>query len=162
MKFRMKLPRIIYLQCYDYAGELLNLVRDNVTWCVDQINENDAVYVLARARQAATGGGDEMTIDLNAIKARCKALDERMGDGPWTLERSIPYVGLFSVYDSDGNVISHDVEEVQSFIYHSHADVPALVAEVERLQRELHDEQVRRDEWEKMYNQAIRTEEEPV
>jgi len=27
--------------------------------------------------------------------------------------------------------------------------------EVEQLQRELHDEQVRRDEWEKMYDQAL-------
>ena len=94
-------------------------------------------------------------IDLDAIKARCRALDERMGEGPWTLEDSRRYYGLSSVYDGNGNVVSHGVEEEQAFISHSRADVPALVAEVERLRRELHDEQVRRDEWEKMYNRAI-------
>jgi len=42
-------PEKIYLQCYneDEDGELLDLVHDDVTWCVDQINENDAVYILA-------------------------------------------------------------------------------------------------------------------
>lgn len=33
--------------------------------------------------------------------------------------------------------------------------IEELEAEVERLQRELHDEQTRRSEWEKMYNQAV-------
>ena len=33
--------------------------------------------------------------------------------------------------------------------------VDVLVTEIEQLRRELHDERVRRDEWEKMYNQAI-------
>ncbi len=42
-----RLPEAIYLQCYDEAGELLDLVHDDVTWCVDQINECDAVYKLA-------------------------------------------------------------------------------------------------------------------
>ena len=99
-------------------------------------------------------------IDLDAIKGRCEALDNRMGEEPWTLEISGRYPGLFSVYDGDGNVVSHGVEEEQSFIAHSRTDVPALVAEVERLRRELHDEQVRRSEWEKMYNRAVGTEEE--
>lgn len=74
-----------------------------------------------------------MTIDLNAIKERCEALDNRMSEGPWTLESSGRYPGLFSVYDGDGNVVSHGVEEEQAFITHARADVPALVAEVERL-----------------------------
>ena len=26
---------------------MLNLIHDDVTWCVDQINERDAVYILA-------------------------------------------------------------------------------------------------------------------
>lgn len=76
-------------------------------------------------------------LDLDAIKERCEVLDERMGEGPWTLEGSIPYVGLFSVYDSDGNVISHGVKEEQFFIAHSRVDIPALVAEVERLRASL-------------------------
>lgn len=41
-----KPPEQIYLQCYDEEGNLLDFVRDNVTWCRDQINENDAVYIL--------------------------------------------------------------------------------------------------------------------
>ena len=41
-------PETIYLQCYDeYTGNLLDFVSDDVTWCRDQINDNDAVYVLA-------------------------------------------------------------------------------------------------------------------
>ena len=41
-------PETIYLQCYDeYTGNLLDVVRDDVTWCRDRINENDAVYILA-------------------------------------------------------------------------------------------------------------------
>jgi len=41
-------PETIYLQCYDeHDGSLLDFVRDDVTWCRDRINENDAVYILA-------------------------------------------------------------------------------------------------------------------
>lgn len=43
-----KPPEIIYLQCYDeHDSTLLDPVRDDVTWCVDRVNDNDAVYVLA-------------------------------------------------------------------------------------------------------------------
>jgi len=42
-----KSPERIYLQCYDeYDGSLLDFTRDDVTWCVDKINDNDAVYAL--------------------------------------------------------------------------------------------------------------------
>ena len=40
-------PETIYLQCYDeYDGSLLDVIRDDVTWCRDRINDNDAVYIL--------------------------------------------------------------------------------------------------------------------
>jgi len=51
-----KPPERIYLQCYDeYDGSLLDLTRDDVTWCVDKINDNDAVYVLVTERPAMEG-----------------------------------------------------------------------------------------------------------
>jgi len=75
-------------------------------------------------------------LDLDAIKARCKALGERMGEGPWTLEGPNHY-GLFSVYDGDGNVVCHGVKEEQEFIKYSRTDVPALVAEVKQLRASL-------------------------
>jgi hypothetical protein len=82
-----KPPETIYLQCYDEAGELLDLVHDDVTWCVDRINDRDAIYKLEPAT---------------------------------------------------------DPQRIEE-----------LEAEVEWLQRELRDKQVRRDEWEKMYDQAL-------
>lgn len=39
-------PEKIFLQCYDADGDLLDVYSDEVTWCPDQINTNDAVYVL--------------------------------------------------------------------------------------------------------------------
>ena len=95
-----------------------------------------------------------MKLDLEAIKARCEALDERIGKEAWTLEGPNHY-GLFSVYDGDENVVCYGIKERQDFVACARRDIPTLMAEVERLRRELHDEQVRRDEWEKMYNQAI-------
>ena len=83
-----------------------------------------------------------MNLDLEAIKEYCRALGDRMGKKAWTLEGPNQY-GLFSVYDGDGNVVSNGIEEQQDFIAHSRADVPALVAEAERLQDEL--EQTRRE-----------------
>ena len=102
-----------------------------------------------------------MTIGLEAIRARRKALDERMAEGAWTLEGGHLY-GLFSVYDSDGNIISHGIKEQQAFIAHSHTDIPALVAEVKRLQRELHDERVQRNKWERMCEELGLVEPEPA
>ena len=45
-------PETIYLQCYDENGNLLDWVHDDVTWCRDQINDNDAVYILATSELA--------------------------------------------------------------------------------------------------------------
>ena len=45
-------PETIYLQCYDESGNLLDLVRDDVTWCRDRISESDAVYILATSELA--------------------------------------------------------------------------------------------------------------
>ena len=69
-------------------------------------------------------------LNLDAIKERCKAVTTK---GP-------------GYSDSDGDT---------EFLIYARADVPALVAEVERLQRKLHDAQVRQAEWKKMYDQAI-------
>lgn len=45
---RDELPNQIYLQYYDENGEdLLNPARNEVTWCIDRINESDVVYTLA-------------------------------------------------------------------------------------------------------------------
>ena len=40
-------PERVYLQCYESDGTLRDFIHDDVTWCVDQINDNDAVYILA-------------------------------------------------------------------------------------------------------------------
>jgi len=39
-------PKVIYLQIYDEDGKLLDVLQDEVTWCVDRINEKDLVYML--------------------------------------------------------------------------------------------------------------------
>lgn len=44
---KTSLPEQIYLQAHDTEGNLLNATKDEVTWCVDRINENDAAYILA-------------------------------------------------------------------------------------------------------------------
>jgi len=108
-------------------------------------------------------------IDLDAIKERCRAASgEPWEPAIWT-DEGTPYEvwGVQQIHrDAIGNNIVqgwivHGVYRKEAeFIAHARADIPALVAEIERLQRELHDEQVRRREWEKMYNQAIKTEEE--
>lgn len=43
-----KPPERIYLQCYDDQGEYLDPATGDVTWCVDQINEIDAEYILVK------------------------------------------------------------------------------------------------------------------
>jgi len=73
-------------------------------------------------------------IDLAAIKARCDSAT----DGPWTDRRRTP-----SRCDilRDGNVHFRIADDVRNdnaaFIVHARADVPALVAEVERLRAEV-------------------------
>ena len=47
MRLTKQIPLQIYLQAYDIEGNLLDATKNEVTWCVDQINENDAVYILA-------------------------------------------------------------------------------------------------------------------
>ena len=42
-----KPPERIYLQCYESDGTLRDFISDDVTWCVDQINNNDVIYILA-------------------------------------------------------------------------------------------------------------------
>jgi len=82
-------------------------------------------------------------LDLEAIEARCEVAHREIyllclsRGKKWTM--SIP------IRKDDTDIVLAD----------SFRDIPTLVAEIERLQRELHDERVRRDEWEKMYNQAV-------
>ena len=75
-------------------------------------------------------------LDLDAIEARYKALDERLGRRAWTLE-DLDNDELFTVYGGDGNVVCYGIKERQSFIVYARADIPALVAEVRRLRASL-------------------------
>ena len=44
-------PKVIYLQWYDEdTGEELDPIDDEVTWCVDRINDSDVVYVIQDER----------------------------------------------------------------------------------------------------------------
>ena len=46
-----KPPERIYLQLYDEDGSLRDPISDDVTWCVDRINENDVACVLEEAEK---------------------------------------------------------------------------------------------------------------
>ena len=50
----MKIPKVIYLQIRDEDGKLLDSrIDEAVTWCTEQINDNDEAYVrLSRLRAA--------------------------------------------------------------------------------------------------------------
>jgi len=70
-------PNQIYLQCYESDGSLRNPVRDDVTWCVDQINENDAIYILATPELAALLerlANDAEYISTLTIHNRCTSI----------------------------------------------------------------------------------------
>lgn len=41
---KFKIPDVIYLQCHDEYGELMDW-GDEITWCVDNDNELDVKYV---------------------------------------------------------------------------------------------------------------------
>ena len=60
------------------------------------------------------------------IMERVTALDDRLGDGEWTVETAFT-PGLFAVYDADGNrVIDNHVREVCEFIAYARSDVRRL------------------------------------
>ncbi len=40
----MEIPDKIYLQLYE-DGELLDIKKDEITWCQDKINDTDVEYV---------------------------------------------------------------------------------------------------------------------
>jgi len=71
-------------------------------------------------------------IDLAAIKARC----DRATDGPWNV-RELP-LDYAEVSDRDSNTVA-DAWHINDayFIANARTDVPALVAEVERLRAEV-------------------------
>lgn len=78
-------------------------------------------------------------LDLKAIKARCEAATP----GPWDVaignfsdDVSVVYVGSPGLKGSDQKRYNLS-EDDQKFIAHARADVPTLVAEVERLRAAL-------------------------
>jgi hypothetical protein len=72
--------------------------------------------------------------ELDAIEARAKAATK----GPWTSVDSCYLCGGVHVDGSENNPVEHGggyaTKEDLSFIAHARSDVPALVAEVRRLQ----------------------------
>ena len=77
-------------------------------------------------------------IDLDVIRERCKALDDRGLPQSWVMKECVPMPGLYIVQDVDGDmIIPHGIEEICNFAAHARADIPALVAEIEHLQDEL-------------------------
>ena len=75
-------------------------------------------------------------IDLDAIKARCEAATP----GPWEVngsphDRHIATVGRHHITKPDRAGRSAHNDEIAKFIAHARTDVPALVAEVERLRK---------------------------
>ena len=46
------IPKRIYLQWFDEDGEKLDPTKDEITWCVDCINETDVSYVREKTIQA--------------------------------------------------------------------------------------------------------------
>ena len=87
-----------------------------------------------------------MKLDLEAIEARC----ESATPGPWYAREDRRGYKMV-LRPTNKFYAGPDCE----FIACARTDIPALLAEVRQLQRELHDEQIRRDEWEKVYNRAI-------
>lgn len=80
-------------------------------------------------------------LDLKDIKAREKAASP----GPWEMESvSVGEYFVTSIHNADGNwdesfgfmKLSHDAE----FVSNARADIPALIAEVERLTKMLRNE----------------------
>ena len=79
-------------------------------------------------------------IDLDVIKARCEAATP----GPWYVDRGgefdDPYYSIPSVcrdrYGDNSLMVGSD-KATAEFIAHARTDVPALVAEVERLRAEV-------------------------
>jgi hypothetical protein len=54
-------PKVIYLQWYDVDGE--EAIDEEVTWCLDQINDTDVAYVLAsriKELEAEVAGLEEL------------------------------------------------------------------------------------------------------
>ncbi len=76
-----ELPERIFLQIRDDEGNLLDASEgDDVTWCVDQINDTDEEYVRAESREsrAAGGeGGDRMEGGDGSEEERAKPVQEQ-------------------------------------------------------------------------------------
>lgn len=97
-------------------------------------------------------------IDLDAIKARAEAATP----GPWVREWAFSthfVVPEAAERVADGNVArlkAHQRADAE-FIAHAREDVPALLAEVERLRRELAAEQTRRGRARAAFDEFART-----
>lgn len=73
-------------------------------------------------------------MDLEAIKARCEAATK----GLWSVQLTRPYNENTGISCDGGiNLGRMDTENNAEFCAHAREDIPALVAEVERLERQL-------------------------
>lgn len=72
-----------------------------------------------------------MKLDLEAIEARCEVATKE----PWTHTDGLLSYDFATIVDTDVMLVTH-VNNID-FIVHARADIPALLAEVERLRAEL-------------------------
>ena len=81
-----------------------------------------------------------MTLDLDAIEARCEAATE----GPWHKD------GIYRVFAPTGQIVAYSMNSAnREFVQHAREDVPALLAEVRRLQAVV--EQIKAEAWDEGY-----------
>jgi len=147
----------------DYLGSVLDYVQatdedhrrrihiggSNVTATVEQLLRD-----VARALRVEPVVGDGL-VDIDAIDARARAATR----GPWTIKRSENSI----VRDSEGLPVYQDIwvadvdvdHENAAFIAASRVDVPALVAEVRRLRREIADLDLTRADVEAVSSLAV-------
>ena len=68
----MEIPEKVYIQTCDELGNEMDMILDEVTWCVDQINDTDPEYILADKYRA-----------LEEINALLLALFQEWMDTPF-------------------------------------------------------------------------------
>lgn len=82
---------------------------------------------------------------------------KQQAERSWSSSQTMPTVTV--------DILVTEIERLQSELEQVRSEVDSDIGylelaneaetEIEQLRRDLHDERVRRDEWEKMYNQAI-------
>ncbi len=89
-----ELPERIFLQIRDDEGNLLDASEgDDVTWCVDQINDTDEEYVRVESR-AATRAGEAQEVELRVDDRTLTILQHADGKSEylatyWTEDRQL-------------------------------------------------------------------------